>query len=120
MTLSANITDLRYIYNKFFYQGVTTDNTIKIDDVNFYNNQTSATTLTTNWNFTDVYPNLPNGTIFEESDTGIHYMFDGSSTWNMMDQLAKEKVVYQNNLFQDNVFQDNTWGEYAFQRNVFQ
>ena len=29
-----------------------------------------------------VYPNLPNGTIFEESDTGKHYMFDGTDTWN--------------------------------------
>ena len=28
------------------------------------------------------YPNLPNGAIFEESDTGKHYMFDGTSTWN--------------------------------------
>ena len=26
--------------------------------------------------------NLINGTIFEESDTGKHYMFDGTSTWN--------------------------------------
>jgi len=31
-----------------------------------------------------VYPNLPNGTIFEESDTGKHYMFDGTSAWNEM------------------------------------
>ena len=31
---------------------------------------------------TPVYPNLPNGAIFEESDTGKHYMFDGTSTWN--------------------------------------
>ena len=30
------------------------------------------------------YPNLPNGVIFEESDTGKHYMFDGTSTWNEM------------------------------------
>ena len=30
------------------------------------------------------YPNLTNGTIFEESDTGKHYMFDGTSTWNEM------------------------------------
>jgi len=29
-----------------------------------------------------VYPNLPNGAIFEESDTGKHYMFDGTSAWN--------------------------------------
>ena len=28
--------------------------------------------------------NAPNGTIFEESDTGKHYMFDGTSTWNEM------------------------------------
>ena len=31
-----------------------------------------------------VYPNLPNGAIFEESDTGKHYMFDGTDTWNEM------------------------------------
>ena len=29
-----------------------------------------------------VTTNLPNGTIFEESDTGKHYMFDGTDTWN--------------------------------------
>ena len=28
--------------------------------------------------------NAPNGTIFEESDTGKHYMFDGTDTWNEM------------------------------------
>ena len=33
---------------------------------------------------TYTYPNLPNGTIFEESDTGKHYMFDGTDTWNEM------------------------------------
>ena len=26
--------------------------------------------------------NYPNGTLFEESDTGKHYMFDGTSAWN--------------------------------------
>ena len=31
---------------------------------------------------TPVYPNLTNGTIFEESDTGKIYMFDGTDTWN--------------------------------------
>jgi len=31
---------------------------------------------------TYTYPNLPNGAIFEESDTGNHYMFDGTDTWN--------------------------------------
>ena len=30
----------------------------------------------------NVYPSLSNGVIFEESDTGKHYMFDGTSTWN--------------------------------------
>jgi len=30
------------------------------------------------------YPNLSNGTIFEELDTGKHYMFDGTDTWNEM------------------------------------
>jgi len=28
------------------------------------------------------YPNLPNGTIFEETDTRIYYMWDGTDTWN--------------------------------------
>ena len=28
------------------------------------------------------YPDLVNGTVFEESDTGKHYMFDGTSAWN--------------------------------------
>ena len=31
-----------------------------------------------------VYPSLTNGTIFEESDTGKIYMFDGTDTWNEM------------------------------------
>jgi len=29
-----------------------------------------------------IHPNLPNGAIFEESDTGKHYMFNGTSAWN--------------------------------------
>ena len=33
---------------------------------------------------TPVYPNLTNGTLFEESDTGKIYMFDGTSSWNEM------------------------------------
>jgi hypothetical protein len=33
---------------------------------------------------TPFYPNLPNGTIFEQSDDGKHYMFDGTSAWNEM------------------------------------
>jgi hypothetical protein len=28
------------------------------------------------------YPNIYNGTLFEESDTGKIYMFDGTDTWN--------------------------------------
>jgi len=30
------------------------------------------------------YPNLPNGAIFEESNTGKHYMWDGTSAWNVV------------------------------------
>jgi len=33
---------------------------------------------------TAVSVELPNGTIFEESDTGKHYMWDGTSAWNEM------------------------------------
>ena len=31
-----------------------------------------------------IIPYFSNGTIFEESDTGKHYMFDGTDTWNEM------------------------------------
>jgi len=31
---------------------------------------------------TPFYPYLPNGTIFEETNTGTHYMWDGTDTWN--------------------------------------
>ena len=31
-----------------------------------------------------IYPDLPNGTVFEESDTGSHYMWDGTRGWNEM------------------------------------
>ena len=34
--------------------------------------------------FTATGAKAVNGTIFEESDTGKHYMFDGTSTWNEM------------------------------------
>jgi len=47
---------------------------------------TEITTLYNSGNGTAIYSpttlNLPNGAIFEESDTGKHYMFDGTSTWN--------------------------------------
>ena len=33
---------------------------------------------------TTTYPNLPNGALFEESDTGKIYMWDGTSAWNEM------------------------------------
>ena len=48
--------------------------------------QTTAGTGGANFEptFTNTYPNIPNGAIFEESDTGKHYMFDGTSAWNEM------------------------------------
>jgi len=33
---------------------------------------------------TPFYPNLPKGTIFEDSIDGEHYMWDGTSVWNVM------------------------------------
>jgi len=32
--------------------------------------------------FSYTYPLVPAGSIFEESDTGKHYMWDGTNTWN--------------------------------------
>jgi hypothetical protein len=39
-----------------------------------------------NWtnSATPVYPNLPNGTIFNETDAYKYFMFDGTDTWNQM------------------------------------
>ena len=48
---------------------------ITADNLKVWNDATSSTT---------VYPSLSNGSIFEESDTGKHYMFDGTSAWNEM------------------------------------
>ena len=31
---------------------------------------------------TNTYPDLPNGTIFITSDTNVHYMWNGTDTWN--------------------------------------
>ena len=48
----------------------------KVTNIKVFNNTDNVTTQT--------QPNLPNGAIFEESDTGKHYMFDGTDTWNEM------------------------------------
>jgi hypothetical protein len=39
---------------------------------------------TTDNNATNTYPNLPNGTIFNETDAYKYFMFDGTDTWNQM------------------------------------
>ena len=49
-----------------------------VDNVKVFNNSLVYSTST------PFYPFLPNGAIFEESDTGKHYMFDGTSAWNEM------------------------------------
>ena len=36
------------------------------------------------WKTPSVYPSLPNGTIFNETDTYKYFMFDGTDTWNQM------------------------------------
>ena len=68
---------------KWFSHATAADNTsnhgwkAKFDDLKIYNGDA---TLTSSYD----HPNLTNGTMFEESDTGKHYMFDGTSTWNEM------------------------------------
>jgi len=73
--LAADVDNLRYITIGGNNQGgANGGNTSEIDDLKLWNGETNAVSL--------VYPNLSNGTLFEESDTGKHYMFDGTSTWN--------------------------------------
>jgi len=72
-TIPSTITNLRYIRigNDVISSGsvvVTIEGTASEFEV--WDDVTTAT-----------YPNLPNGTLFEESDTGKHYMFD-TKTWN--------------------------------------
>ena len=55
--------------NRIFWAGNTSEASITV------------TSLTNDFLFS---PDMPEGTIFEESDTGKHYMFDGTSTWNEM------------------------------------
>ena len=73
-SLCQELTDLRYL-NVYAYQQNSDSwtNEATLDDVKVYNATTSTAA---------VYPNLTNGAIFEESDTGKHYMFDGTSAWN--------------------------------------
>jgi len=69
---TLGITALRYfmIHN---YMGNNGNDIIgRITELKFWNGVTTAAKTI----------NLPNGTIFEESDTGKHYMFDGTDTWN--------------------------------------
>ena len=62
-----------------------TDQISKIDVTNDLTQDMQALSSVTVWGAVDgttTYPYLSNGAIFEESDTGKHYMFDGTSTWN--------------------------------------
>jgi hypothetical protein len=68
-------TGLRYIKFCSWESGSTSgEMESAVDNVKFYKEIATVPTL--------VLPNLPNGTIFEESDTGKIYMFDGTDTWN--------------------------------------
>ena len=70
----SGIADLRYLrmFAQFQSGGGTSNMSIKW--FKFWDDTTTATAIS--------YPNLSNGTLFEESDTGKHYMFDGTSAWN--------------------------------------
>ena len=59
----------------------------KVRDIKFWNNQLDDSgdpdwENVYDYSLTYNYPNLPNGTIFEQSDDGKHYMWDGTSAWN--------------------------------------
>ena len=77
-------TNLRYLKLHANAAGSTTGTClIHYDDLKYFSGTTTITgTPDLTYNFTDVVPLLSNGTLFEESDTGKHYMFDGTSTWN--------------------------------------
>ena len=73
--LSASVDDLQYFTSKTS-GGSSIDNYIQgsFKGIKVWNNTTSL----------DDYPNLPNGTIFNETDAYKYFMFDGTDTWNQM------------------------------------
>ena len=59
----------------------------KVRTIKFWNNQLNDSgdpdwENVYDYSLTYNYPNLPNGAIFEQSDDGKHYMWDGTNTWN--------------------------------------
>ena len=76
-TAAAAITSLRYIQIGGYIGhsgGIDGTNVVDVDNMKFWNGEVATTT----------YPKLPNGAIFEQTDDGKHYMFDGTSAWNEM------------------------------------
>jgi hypothetical protein len=72
----AVVDDLRYIYIAGYVQaGGSAVNQATLDNLKIWNGTTSTTA---------VYPDLPNGTIFNETDTYKYFMWNGTDTWNQM------------------------------------
>ena len=71
------------------FVGKYVDNAL-ITSVQFCNNGGDAGSFSTNstvtvWGADDApltYPSLPNGSVFITSDTNVHYMWNGTDTWN--------------------------------------
>jgi len=71
---------IKYLYNGGTGRLVSTI----LPGLRAYYNCDSANNPITNNVPTASYPNYPNGTIHEESDTGTHYMWNGSNAWNVV------------------------------------
>jgi len=70
----AGLADLRYLRMFSQFQAGTGVSNMSIKWFKFWNDTTTATSTS--------YPSLPNGTIFITSDTNVHYMWNGTDTWN--------------------------------------
>jgi len=76
-TIPTAVNGLRYIRvgNEYVTSGtVSTTITGTARDFQFWDGVTTAVPA--------VYPSLPNGTVFITSDTNVHYMWNGTDTWN--------------------------------------
>jgi len=85
----ANISDLNNLTTGFPYNNRQGEWELRIDNIQVWNGTsyhgaTPNVDPTYSFDFSNSYPNFSNGTIFEESDTGKHYMFNGTDTWNEM------------------------------------
>jgi len=84
--LPSSVQDLRYITFQSASHATNSNRLVgTISDVKFWNSTIDTDDpVTITFDFTNTYPDLPNGTIFNETDAYKYFMWNGTDTWNQM------------------------------------